>query len=451
MIKQSPLSALLVTTSLLLLSNCGGSNNGLTMFESGDPLTISELMSKAKLDCSSWDSDECPDNVAQMLRVATSEEKLGLFTKMREWGFAQCTAFVIDSQHVMTNAHCVHNKSPGSYTDQECKDNIGFIWADGSSRACSEIKYVAASFHKGDIISSEDIAIIKLDRPVTMDPVKLNMEGLPDKSSVHTWSVNPSSYLSHPSRLTKKTCEVMQNPSINASFNNDKAPFFFLSDCDVIPGNSGSPLFNKDSEVVGIVNSLIKDKQYKSYAGGMNMACINPLNHSNPWRSDLKECVPSFDANALSQEQAKLPETMIRNSSELSSKVLELLQNVSTQETQLKLSFSIALQGRGTGARQIKAFPSCYQAEATVEEIFFAPQTINLHSLSIQVSEGSNYQMDLNISEKKSQCQVAYDADSNALFAIDCFPSKAKFELKACSEQDLEQRLKTEETLRKSN
>lgn len=155
------------------------------------------------------------------------------------------TSFLVSPTQVATAAHCF-NKIPLT----AARFVFGFRMLDDRD---AQLRINNADIYRGlrfiERVHDErgpDWALIELDRAVTdRPPVRIRREGrIADSERVYV--------LGHPSGLPLKYAD-------NASVRDNRAAAFFVANLDTYAGSSGSPVFNSDHVVEGIVARGEKD------------------------------------------------------------------------------------------------------------------------------------------------------------------------------------------------
>jgi V8-like Glu-specific endopeptidase len=178
-----------------------------------------------------------------------------------------CTGFLIGEDLLLTAGHCSTNveevfSSSEFYCEaytwmfdyhehKKGKTNVSAVSGDNIYR-CKEIIYAVSNNSE----PHRDFALIRLDRKVTdRTPLKLASKDPRKNESVFM--------LGHPMGMPMK---LTNNARV---VHNDKQKNFFTTNLDAFSGNSGSPVFNRKKEVVGILvagnpaNSTYYDEKNK--------------------------------------------------------------------------------------------------------------------------------------------------------------------------------------------
>ena len=188
------------------------------------PLTqtqVNKAMSSQKFECASVDGSPCPEGIARlfMLNLKTPS-KSGV-----------CSGSLVAKNKILTNAHCVS-------TQKRCDETYISVY-DGFSYINARCSKVLKTVKEGDI----DFSVLELDRSIdTIRPLKIRKS----KSKIAYESVS-AWVIDHISLTKARITELRCNSS------NYWRSTLNLSDCPVIPGNSGSPLINSEGQIMGVV------------------------------------------------------------------------------------------------------------------------------------------------------------------------------------------------------
>ncbi len=149
---------------------------------------------------------------------------------------ASSSGFLVDPSIVATAAHCLDNNNLNTM-----KFVFGFEMIDASTPKSTidndEIYRGTRILGREIGFHGTDWALVQLDRPVRNHPhVKIRRsEKIPDGSGVHV--------IGHPSGLPKKYAD-------NAIVRDNSADWYFVANLDTYGGNSGSPVFNSETNIV---------------------------------------------------------------------------------------------------------------------------------------------------------------------------------------------------------
>lgn len=152
---------------------------------------------------------------------------------------AFCTGFLVAPDLIATAGHCIDA--------QNIKRRRFVFGFRMQNSAAAQVIIQNAEIYSGDTLvghkldgSGSDWAIVKLDRPVT------NHHVLPVRRTGKITNNQPVYVIGHPSGLPAKFAP-------GANVRNNAAQAFFQANLDTYGGNSGSPVFNSENIVEGIL------------------------------------------------------------------------------------------------------------------------------------------------------------------------------------------------------
>lgn len=109
----------------------------------------------------------------------------------------------------------------------------------------------------------------------------MNRTGFSDKQNVTIEKVDYATQM-RSGKIVAVKCRTVQDSVFMPLFVKNTSPVVSLGDCPIIPGNSGSPIFDESGEVRGIVNSTQvalerfgQKVQLVLRGFGVNFSCIN--------------------------------------------------------------------------------------------------------------------------------------------------------------------------------
>lgn len=223
-----------------------------------------------------------------------------------------CTAFLVNEDTVITNNHCIPEnlKTEGA----SCEGKIKFVFPEmlnfpKEEIGCKTIKRI--SDMKSETISI-DVAIIRLQKPSTRKAVEVNFDGLNDGDEVRVIKINPND---SGGEMIGVTCFALQNSLANPFFKSPKSPLFLVRDCQIVRGNSGSPMFNKAGQVVGVISAVgstsIKNmpKAEGHISLGTNLGCYRDLSFTSNFKPQ-EECRIDLSKEARLAAEKKIFEEL---------------------------------------------------------------------------------------------------------------------------------------------
>ncbi|RYZ69007.1 MAG: trypsin-like serine protease [Proteobacteria bacterium] len=218
---------------------------------SGERKEIEAVVSKYEAHCA--DSSQCPSEVALLTALGDSNTEAGKTVSGR------CTAFLISDRHLMTNRHCV-----------EIGKNLSYVAVfPGNERFPAEnirVSQVLRTLGAGKFADNQetqalyqDAAILELERPTSRPSLKFSGAAQQGEEKLQLWSVDPRET---GGEVVQKNCVLSQSGVMDEDRDSTRAyRQVMLRDCDVVHGNSGSPILNLNGEVVALTFATIeKDK-----------------------------------------------------------------------------------------------------------------------------------------------------------------------------------------------
>ena len=181
-----------------------------------------------------------------------------------------CTGFLIDENILMTAGHCISEKI-------EC-ENVTWVFNRLSGDELIHEDYVYGCeeiLHTGiNVVNNYmDFTILKLNRKVKkVKPLKMNFDVITAEEPVFT--------IGHPFGVPLVIAEDAFVTSTQSTYSSMPIPFelieedvfeyniepsnYFMANLDVFTGNSGSPVFNNNEEVIGMISSGKEDWNHQN-------------------------------------------------------------------------------------------------------------------------------------------------------------------------------------------
>ncbi|MCC6277259.1 MAG: trypsin-like peptidase domain-containing protein [Oligoflexia bacterium] len=230
----------------------------------------------------------CPQGVAALITIEPKPQDPLRYTQ------GTCTSFLIDSEIVATNSHCL----PANYKAGDQCPGVSVIFRPVSKqnaevRKCRSVKF-RTDPHYADKKPQPDLALLSLDTPVSFSPLTVNAQALQEGEKVIVYKINfHEPRRAQTSRAVKRTEASFADISMiecqahsgTAALLHSKSPdqsIAYLSQCLVHHGNSGSPVLNASGEVKGILQSILDvegplSKELKTGAVATQLGCVSEL------------------------------------------------------------------------------------------------------------------------------------------------------------------------------
>lgn len=324
MVNQKKILHVFILLAQLAFFGCskGNDDNGLSaqdQFQS-QPQYLDTTSEQAKhtamnaqVSCGSANPADCSPAVG-MLVSYTAPKSVG-----------QCTAFLVGPQIVLTNSHCIPDdlKTAGS----SCSDRIWIYFPELGDlpplrAGCAQI--LEASTLPQVVKATPDYAVIRLDQPIHRTPLILNRSGFKDQDEYQIVKIDPQSTTSAIGAMTRATCKAKHNSIVVQDSGDDRSLNMALGDCQIVHGNSGSPLLDSEGQVRGVIQikfeesllgmALLKlstpllDDSVGTLSAGTNFACLN-LPAEVPSGSALAPECASASSNTDSKTDSSKAET----------------------------------------------------------------------------------------------------------------------------------------------
>jgi len=256
---DSKISVFLILISGFTVTACGKSDpkpSDSNTFPTQTLYDAQQLASQAIAHCT--DPSQCSPSVGMLIGTTQASAY-------------QCTAFLIAPDTVATNSHCIPDdlKRAGA----SCQDRIALVFPGFSqytnlTTGCDHV--ISASTITDASKQNPDYAFIRLDTSVDRPTVQITRSGLSDGTTYTIDKMDPYQGNGIPEGyLHQATCKAVYNSVIETggkTVTTATSPVLALADCDVIHGNSGSPVFDSNGNVPAIVFATIEPKEMNAQA-----------------------------------------------------------------------------------------------------------------------------------------------------------------------------------------
>ncbi len=199
----------------------------------------------------------------------------------------RCTGFLVARDLIATNLHCLPD---GMNKEKQSCSEITFVFPKSKNHEpeklkCKTVEFLSEPLEPNSV--NVDLAILRTETSTNREPLSFSQDGFQDEKEYTIYKIDPNADTGG-GVVVKSNCRAIQNSIINPYFTSDKSPIINFIPCQVIPGNSGSPILSSASEVRGIIHSSSDGKLYQLFeerkekldtrvysAFGTSFACVH--------------------------------------------------------------------------------------------------------------------------------------------------------------------------------
>lgn len=241
-----------------VISACGGGDDGGGAFYFTPPdgfVSLEDQLAQDPLMCATGAGD-CPYHTGMIYSFAHQgrRDRLGM-----------CSGFPIRPDVIATNEHCIPEYLHSGAVS--CKGNLAirFVSADGRTHVfqCEEVLAVSNKIdpRTGDVSDfRRDYAFFRIN-PVAnfpLQPMRFSTQASSQDQNVVIQSMTPNNGLGRGGFLENKSCRVSFGSLVDLVSVSPWSHLLAVRACDVVQGNSGSPVVNSQNQVIGIIQGEIK-------------------------------------------------------------------------------------------------------------------------------------------------------------------------------------------------
>lgn len=199
----------------------------------------------------------------------------------------RCTAFLVARDLIATNRHCLPDEMN---KERESCDGISFLFPKSKNHETETLKCKTIEFLSEPLVPNSvnvDLAVLRTQTATNREPLTFSQDGFQNEKQYTIYKVDPISETGG-GVVVKANCDAIQNSIVNPYFSSDKSPIINFIPCQVIPGNSGSPIMSSGNEVRGIIHSTSDGKLFQLFedqrrkvdtkiysAFGTSFACVH--------------------------------------------------------------------------------------------------------------------------------------------------------------------------------
>lgn len=245
----------------IVIAGCGdSSDNSKRNPEGFYPAPTEEIAKKlfdeAQVSCE--DQGECHGSVG--LLVAKHNESVGI-----------CSAFLTAPDTIMTNSHCVPDDlTPGASCDGYIEILFPAVEDLKKERTTCKTVMARSNHNESSALLSQDFAILKLSKEVSRPSLSLSRKKTLPGEVLSVVSMTPASSKSPVGVISRpRPCPLLGKNMLNPHLPNVDKPILFFSECNLVQGNSGSPMLDSSGAVRAIGQGYLNEEKFSKLLGTM--------------------------------------------------------------------------------------------------------------------------------------------------------------------------------------
>ncbi len=204
------------------------------------PVARSNPSSPPRLDVFCDSVDDCPASVGMVVFPGADAPE-------------RCTGTLVGPDLVLTAGHCL---DPQSRRRGEVEDGFVAFPESGAypARWHRVVEVLQVAEGVGEEVLRADYAVVRLEQPTLRPAAPVASEGPTPGAIVTVAVVTPHPIYATQHRLETRLCRVADGAAARDALGPDAAAVGWLSDCPILPGNSGSPVFDHEGRVRALVH-----------------------------------------------------------------------------------------------------------------------------------------------------------------------------------------------------
>jgi hypothetical protein len=179
----------------------------------------------------------------------------------------QCSGFLIDERHILTNSHCIPVELAAPASDCSGMIFVLFPGIDSDQPLRVDCKRVVSNsgFISEKATVQNDFAVLELAQAVTdRKPIEIDRSGYKEGEEVSIYKMDPPDSRSNYSTigwLRVERCNVVFNSLLLLDSTSGLSRLTYLSNCSIRPGNSGSMIIGENGKIKGLVHISVDSQK----------------------------------------------------------------------------------------------------------------------------------------------------------------------------------------------
>lgn len=223
-------------------------------------VNVARVLNDAEVVC---EKEPCHEGVGFLIAKVSSE------SNSKTVKLKQCTAFLIHKTLMLTNAHCLppeiqkRNSACRGLVEIKLQRRAGE--AKSPSVQCESIVYsspIVSDPKNPDFVRIPDYALIRVSGDHDRKHFEISREGLADGLDVQSLVVDPMKENSDAGPklrgiIRRKSCRAIVGTTVVPGAVQSHYAVSTVAGCNIIQGNSGSPVFDSNGKIRGVISATV--------------------------------------------------------------------------------------------------------------------------------------------------------------------------------------------------
>lgn len=174
-------------------------------------------------------------------------------------GGGKCTGVLVTPRVVLTNRHCVEqivSKPNTSFAGQSIIVTTPLSAPhvfDGEFQTVVNLIAISPTEFSSDFTKPDYAFLLLMEEMKKTKPVKMNFNGIKNGEPYFIYGVSPFADATDQNAIERRECVAVYETTIAPNLDSPFDTTFKFANCPIGPSNSGSPVFDKHGELVGLM------------------------------------------------------------------------------------------------------------------------------------------------------------------------------------------------------